>query len=472
MTARARRPRPPRRCGRPRRRARRRGARRGRHRRPARPRRAPRGAAARPARARRAARGRALALGAQLGELLLEPLDAAALEQLELLLELGDLRRGRRLGRVAGLRRSRARAARAGSARRSAPSAAARPCSRARSSRIAIRSPAPRAANSRACSASRSRLCSANACSARSRRWATSASSLLGLVAPGARGGRRGLGLGRAARRPRAGCRGPARSAPRRSGARAARAAPPPRPGASAAAAGQRASRSTSSARERFSSVRSSLSWARRRRWRCLPSPAASSISIRRSRGRDSTIDSTRPCETTECISLPRPVSDSTSAMSASRQRAPLRRYSPSPSRPSLRTIEISEKSDSERPPELSITTSTSAALDALDAVAAGEDHVLHRLAADRERALLAERPEDGVGDVRLAGAVRADDDRHAGPEVERRAVREGLEALHRDRAQVHQPLSPSSRSSALLRRPPARRSSSCGPRRDRSPRP
>ncbi len=42
------------------------------------------------------------------------------------------------------------------------------------------------------------------------------------------------------------------------------------------------------------------------------------------------------------------------------------------------------------------------------DALAAGRDHVLHRSAADRSGALLAERPEHGVGDVRLAGAVRA----------------------------------------------------------------
>ena len=43
----------------------------------------------------------------------------------------------------------------------------------------------------------------------------------------------------------------------------------------------ERASRSTSSARSRLSWVRSSLSCARRRRLRCLPSPAASSISSR-----------------------------------------------------------------------------------------------------------------------------------------------------------------------------------------------
>ena len=43
-----------------------------------------------------------------------------------------------------------------------------------------------------------------------------------------------------------------------------------------------------------------------------------------------------------------------------------------------------------------------------LAAVAAAEDHVLHRLPAHGQRRLLAERPQDRVGDVRLARAVRA----------------------------------------------------------------
>ncbi len=60
-----------------------------------------------------------------------------------------------------------------------------------------------------------------------------------------------------------------------------------------------------------------------------------------------------------------------------------------------------------------------------LDAVAAGEDHVLHRLAADGQRRLLAHAPQHRVGDVRLARAVRADDDRHARRELQRRAIRE-----------------------------------------------
>ncbi len=92
-----------------------------------------------------------------------------------------------------------------------------------------------------------------------------------------------------------------------------------------------RASRSTSSARSRFSCVRSSLSCARRRRLRCLPRPAASSISMRRSRGLEVTIASTRPCEMIEWVSLPRPVSESSSITSVSRQRAPLSGSRPRP---------------------------------------------------------------------------------------------------------------------------------------------
>ncbi len=73
-----------------------------------------------------------------------------------------------------------------------------------------------------------------------------------------------------------------------------------------------------------------------------------------------------------------------------------------------------------------------------LDAAAAAEDHVLHRLAADRERGLLPHGPQHGVGDVGLARPVGADDDRDARGELEQGAVREGLEALQRDGAQVH----------------------------------
>ncbi len=54
-------------------------------------------------------------------------------------------------------------------------------------------------------------------------------------------------------------------------------------------------------------------------------------------------------------------VSARISTTSARRQRAPFRRYSPSPFRSIRREIEISENSLAARPSELSITTSTSA---------------------------------------------------------------------------------------------------------------
>src|SRR4051794_12642617 len=73
-----------------------------------------------------------------------------------------------------------------------------------------------------------------------------------------------------------------------------------------------------------------------------------------------------------------------------------------------------------------------------LHAAPPAEDDVLHRLAADGERRLLAHRPQHGVGDVGLAGAVGPDDHRHARAELEARAVGEGLEALQGHRLQVH----------------------------------
>jgi hypothetical protein len=69
---------------------------------------------------------------------------------------------------------------------------------------------------------------------------------------------------------------------------------------------------------------------------------------------------------------------------------------------------------------------------------AAGRDHVLHRGPADRPRALLAERPQHRIGDVALARAVRPDDHADAGRELKAHPLGEGLEALHRDRSQIH----------------------------------
>ena len=65
-----------------------------------------------------------------------------------------------------------------------------------------------------------------------------------------------------------------------------------------------------------------------------------------------------------------------------------------------------------------------------LAGAAAGEDDVFHRLAAQLLGALLAEHPQHGVADVRLARAVGAHDNGHPRLELEHGAVCEGLEPL------------------------------------------
>ena len=156
--------------------------------------------------------------------------------------------------------------------------------------------------------------------------------------------------------------------------------------------------------------MRSSLSCARRRRLRCLPSPAASSISRRRSRGLEVTIASTRPCETTECISLPRPVS-----------RQHLEHVDEAAARAVEPVLALAAAVEAAQDRDLAhrqVDRAVGVVEDDLDlgraarlhAAAAAEDHVLHRLAADGERRLLAHRPQHGVGDVRLARAVGPDD--------------------------------------------------------------
>src|ERR1035437_6992686 len=73
-----------------------------------------------------------------------------------------------------------------------------------------------------------------------------------------------------------------------------------------------------------------------------------------------------------------------------------------------------------------------------LATVRAVEDHVRHFAAAQRLGRLLAEHPADGVGDVRFAATVRADDGRDAGLKIQRRLVREGLEAKNREILKIH----------------------------------
>ena len=66
------------------------------------------------------------------------------------------------------------------------------------------------------------------------------------------------------------------------------------------------------------------------------------------------------------------------------------------------------------------------------------EDDFFHLRAAQQPRALLAEHPADGVGDVRLAAAVRSDDRRHARLEDQLGGVGERFESLKLELGQPH----------------------------------
>ena len=68
-------------------------------------------------------------------------------------------------------------------------------------------------------------------------------------------------------------------------------------------------------------------------------------------------------------------------------------------------------------------------AADRLAIAGAVEDHVLHRLAAQRGRLRFAEHPAHGVDDVRLAAAVGSDDADELAGRADRRRIDERLEA-------------------------------------------
>ena len=98
-----------------------------------------------------------------------------------------------------------------------------------------------------------------------------------------------------------------------------------------------------------------------------------------------------------------------------------------------LREVEVAEAAALVVEDELDL-----AALRGRPALCAVEEDVVGLLGAQLGRCQRARRPHDRVGDVRLAGAVRADDDRDAGLERQLDGVRERLEAAQAKRAQVH----------------------------------
>ncbi len=73
-----------------------------------------------------------------------------------------------------------------------------------------------------------------------------------------------------------------------------------------------------------------------------------------------------------------------------------------------------------------------------LAGVAAAEDHVLHPVAAQALGTLLAEHPGDGVDDVALAAAVRADDGRHSRVEPHVGAIGKALETREFEAFEAH----------------------------------
>ena len=261
------------------------------------------------------------------------------------------------------------------------------------------------------------------------------------LVARGARGGRAAASAS-ARRRQRA------RASSRASAQRASRDWRSRRSCSSAASAWRlsgrsrpRASRSTSSARSRFSSVRSSLSWA----------PAAA-LAVLAEAGR--LLDQ-------QAAVLGLGGDDRLhAALGDDRVRllaqAGVRERLEDVDQPAPRAVDavlavagaVQAAHDRELG-ELDRQRAVGVVDDHLDLgggaglLAAGpaKDDVLHGLAAHCERGLLAHRPQHGVGDVRLARAVGPDDHADARVELQPRPVGERLEALEGDRLEVHQPV-------------------------------
>ena len=175
---------------------------------------------------------------------------------------------------------------------------------------------------------------------------------------------------------------------------------------------------------------------ARSLRRRNFRMPAASSMIARRSSGVADRIVSSWPCPTITCCWRPMPVSDSSSWRSRSRHGTPFSWYSDSPVRNRLRVIVTSLNSIGRRCAELSIVSDTSARPSAgrLGVPAKMTSSIAR--ATQRARPLCAEHPRDRVDEIRLPRAVRADDDRDARLEVERRLVGERLEAPQGQRLQ------------------------------------
>src|SRR5262249_25643317 len=163
------------------------------------------------------------------------------------------------------------------------------------------------------------------------------------------------------------------------------------------------------------------------------------STSERRCAGVASMMASTSFWATTEYPVWVSPVAPSSRSTSRSRTREPLTRYSLSPWRVTRRGVCTSASSPGRRPCPLVMSRETAVLVvdDEVDcghahrraALAPVVDDLVHAGAAELAGVGLAERPADGVDEVRLAAAVGADDGRDAGVKVEVGPPGEGLEA-------------------------------------------
>ena len=179
----------------------------------------------------------------------------------------------------------------------------------------------------------------------------------------------------------------------------------------------------------------------RSRRRRNLRTPAASSMTERRSSGRASRMASRWPWLMITCCWRPTPVSDRSSWMSSRRHGVPLIEYSESPERNSVRVIVTSARSAESLPELLSMVRETSARPEGRPVGRPHEDDVLHLGRPHRAGTLGTEHPRHGVDDVRLAAAVRAHDDGHARLELEHGRIGEGLESFEGEGLQEHRAL-------------------------------
>ena len=199
-----------------------------------------------------------------------------------------------------------------------------------------------------------------------------------------------------------------------------------------------RASSSSALALSTWIATRASFSSARWRRCLKLPSPAASSISARRSLGlgRQHLLHPSLADDRVHLMAEP----GSPSSSSTSVRRTAARLIEVLPVAASMKPARDRELAVRQRPVTGGVVEDhfDVAVIDTVRPAEPAEEDVLRLLGPEGARSQAPGRPDDGVGDVRFPRAVRPDDDGHPRLEANLDRVRERLEAAQLDRAQVH----------------------------------